>query len=182
MLDIDTAMGNDTQLGHASSLQSGQRVPDGKRYHGSPAQETHGRLLPVRGQALHVAAALALFRHPAGHAAWLIFAPAAIMILNYWYPFSSRYTGGTELDYGAIGAALLPLALLVSLVAASSARWRSGWWAWRSSRGCSTGCCSRRRPTCCTGSTTGSTASWPAPAIRGSTISCSATAPPSSTT
>ena len=37
MLDIDTAMGNDTQLGHASSLQSGQRVPDGKHYHGSPA-------------------------------------------------------------------------------------------------------------------------------------------------
>ena len=50
MLDIDTAMGNDTQLGHASSLQSGQRVPDGKRYHGSPAQETHGRLLPGRAQ------------------------------------------------------------------------------------------------------------------------------------
>src|SRR5208337_1460556 len=28
------------QLGHASSLASGQRVPDGKRYHGSPAEET----------------------------------------------------------------------------------------------------------------------------------------------
>jgi len=27
VLDIDTVMGNDTQLGHASSLQSGQRVP-----------------------------------------------------------------------------------------------------------------------------------------------------------
>ena len=63
VLDIDTAMGNDTQLGHASSLQSGQRVPDGKHYHGSPAQETHGRLLPGRGHALHVAAACALFRH-----------------------------------------------------------------------------------------------------------------------
>ena len=31
VLDIGTAMGNDTQLGHASSLQTGQRVPDGKR-------------------------------------------------------------------------------------------------------------------------------------------------------
>ena len=47
-IDIDTAMGDDTQLGHASSLQSGQRVPDGKRYHGSPAVETHVRLLPDR--------------------------------------------------------------------------------------------------------------------------------------
>ena len=40
VLDIDTAMGDNTQLGHASSLQSGQRVPDDKHYHGSPAIET----------------------------------------------------------------------------------------------------------------------------------------------
>ena len=36
-----------------------------------------------------------------------IFAPAAIMILNYWYPFVVRYIGGTELDYGVMGAVLL---------------------------------------------------------------------------
>ena len=65
VLDIDTAMGDDTQLGHASSLQSGQRVPDGKHYHGSPAQETHGRLLPGRGEGVHAAAALALSGLPA---------------------------------------------------------------------------------------------------------------------
>ena len=40
VLDIDTAVGEFAQLGHASSLQAGQRVPDGKRYAGSPAQET----------------------------------------------------------------------------------------------------------------------------------------------
>ena len=40
VIDIDTAMGDNTQLGHASSLQSGQRILDGKRYHGSPAIET----------------------------------------------------------------------------------------------------------------------------------------------
>ncbi|CAL8971220.1 Linear gramicidin synthase subunit D [Rhodoplanes serenus] len=40
VLDIDTAMGNDTQLGHASSLQSGQRIADGERRHGSPAVAT----------------------------------------------------------------------------------------------------------------------------------------------
>jgi non-ribosomal peptide synthetase-like protein len=39
-LDIDTTMEDDTQLGHASSLQSNQRIPRGKRYHGSPAEET----------------------------------------------------------------------------------------------------------------------------------------------
>jgi non-ribosomal peptide synthetase-like protein len=40
VLDIDTALGDFAQLGHASSMQRGQRVPDGKRYHGSPAEET----------------------------------------------------------------------------------------------------------------------------------------------
>ena len=32
VLDIDSSIGDFGQLGHASSLQSGQRVPDGKRY------------------------------------------------------------------------------------------------------------------------------------------------------
>lgn len=40
VLDIDTAIGNDAQLAHVSSLQSGHRIGDGKRYHGSPAVET----------------------------------------------------------------------------------------------------------------------------------------------
>ncbi|WUD76685.1 phosphopantetheine-binding protein [Streptomyces sp. NBC_00510] len=38
VLDIGTAMGDGTQLGHASSLHAGQSVPDGERWHGSPAQ------------------------------------------------------------------------------------------------------------------------------------------------
>jgi non-ribosomal peptide synthetase-like protein len=50
VLDIDTAMGDNTQLGHASSLQSGQRVPDGKRYHGSPAIETSSNYCPIDGR------------------------------------------------------------------------------------------------------------------------------------
>jgi non-ribosomal peptide synthetase-like protein len=47
VLDINTAMGDGTQLGHASSLRSGQRVPDGKRWHGSPAVETTADYCPV---------------------------------------------------------------------------------------------------------------------------------------
>ncbi|MDX2702985.1 phosphopantetheine-binding protein [Streptomyces sp. PA03-6a] len=38
VIDIDTVMGDGTQLGHASSLHAGQRVPDGEHWHGSPAQ------------------------------------------------------------------------------------------------------------------------------------------------
>jgi non-ribosomal peptide synthetase-like protein len=40
VLDINTAMGDVSQLGHASSLHSGQQVPAGERWHGSPAQRT----------------------------------------------------------------------------------------------------------------------------------------------
>jgi non-ribosomal peptide synthetase-like protein len=52
VLDINTSMGDGTQLGHTSSLQSGQAVPDGQHWHGSPAQPTHLnylRVAPARG-------------------------------------------------------------------------------------------------------------------------------------
>ncbi|HSO68529.1 MAG TPA: Pls/PosA family non-ribosomal peptide synthetase [Arachnia sp.] len=40
VLDIDTAIGAGAQLGHASSLMPGQRIPDGERWHGTPAIPT----------------------------------------------------------------------------------------------------------------------------------------------
>jgi non-ribosomal peptide synthetase-like protein len=40
VIDIDTSMGDDTQLGHSSSLHTGQSVPDGERWHGSPGRRT----------------------------------------------------------------------------------------------------------------------------------------------
>lgn len=40
-LDIGTSMGDDAQLGHASSLQTSQSVPDGQIWHGSPAAPTN---------------------------------------------------------------------------------------------------------------------------------------------
>ncbi len=50
VIDIDTVMGDNTQLGHASSLQSGQRVADGKRYHGSPGVETTSDYCPIESR------------------------------------------------------------------------------------------------------------------------------------
>src|SRR4051794_13001115 len=38
VVDIDTVMEDGAQLGHASSLHSGQPIPAGQRWHGSPAQ------------------------------------------------------------------------------------------------------------------------------------------------
>ncbi|WP_170309030.1 Pls/PosA family non-ribosomal peptide synthetase [Pseudonocardia hierapolitana] len=40
VLDIWTSLGEGAQLGHSSSLHAGQTVPDGERWHGSPAQRT----------------------------------------------------------------------------------------------------------------------------------------------
>ncbi|MFI0372944.1 Pls/PosA family non-ribosomal peptide synthetase [Actinomadura sp. 1N219] len=47
VLDIDTAMGDDTQLGHASSLHAAQAVPAGERWHGCPARPTGTGYLPI---------------------------------------------------------------------------------------------------------------------------------------
>jgi non-ribosomal peptide synthetase-like protein len=40
VIDIDTSMGDGAQLGHCSSLHSGQAVPGSEHWHGSPAQRT----------------------------------------------------------------------------------------------------------------------------------------------
>jgi non-ribosomal peptide synthetase-like protein len=40
VLDIWTSLGDGAQLGHASALHAEQTVPDGERWHGSPAQPT----------------------------------------------------------------------------------------------------------------------------------------------
>ena len=47
VLDIDTSMGDGAQLGHSSALLSGQSVPAGERWHGSPAQRTETNYLRV---------------------------------------------------------------------------------------------------------------------------------------
>src|SRR2546425_1039182 len=63
VLDINTSMGDGTQLGHASALHSGQAVPDGERWHGSPAQRTevnYLRVAPTRCSRLRRATSAAL--------------------------------------------------------------------------------------------------------------------------
>jgi non-ribosomal peptide synthetase-like protein len=47
VLDINTSMGDVSQLGHASALHSGQRVRTGERWHGSPALRTDVNYLRV---------------------------------------------------------------------------------------------------------------------------------------
>jgi non-ribosomal peptide synthetase-like protein len=47
VLDINTSVGDRAQLGHTSSLYSGQKVPHGEAWHGSPAQRTELNYLRV---------------------------------------------------------------------------------------------------------------------------------------
>ncbi|HVH23632.1 MAG TPA: Pls/PosA family non-ribosomal peptide synthetase, partial [Pseudonocardia sp.] len=48
VLDIGTSIGDGAQLGHTSSLHSGQAVPAGERWHGSPAQRTDVNYRAIR--------------------------------------------------------------------------------------------------------------------------------------
>jgi len=60
VLDIDTRVGDGAQLGHASALHSGQAVPAGERWHGSPAQRAdvnYMRVPPARVSTLRRASA-----------------------------------------------------------------------------------------------------------------------------
>lgn len=63
VLDINTSMGDGAQLGHSSALWSGQSVPAGERWHGSPARPTdtnYLRVPPARCGALRRARSAAL--------------------------------------------------------------------------------------------------------------------------
>jgi non-ribosomal peptide synthetase-like protein len=93
VLDINTAMGDNTQLGIASSLQSGQRVPDGKHYHGSPAVETSSNYCPIEGKnsvalrgALYVSLILAALLMIAVPCVIMITVPAMILIFSMSTP------------------------------------------------------------------------------------------------
>ena len=47
VLEIHTSIGDGAQVGHSSALLSGQSVPAGERWHGSPAQRTETNYLRV---------------------------------------------------------------------------------------------------------------------------------------
>ncbi|WP_395575672.1 Pls/PosA family non-ribosomal peptide synthetase [Streptomyces sp. BK79] len=47
VLDIGSGLGDGSQLGHASSLHTGQTVPDGEHWHGSPAQPADADFQPL---------------------------------------------------------------------------------------------------------------------------------------
>jgi non-ribosomal peptide synthetase-like protein len=104
VIDIDTAMGNNTQLGHASSLQSGQRVPHGKRYHGSPAIETTSDYCPI--ESIESGRFRTVFYSSLELAAlFLVAVPALVVAYHVWDQYS--VTTDVGLSLGASTLSLL---------------------------------------------------------------------------
>ncbi|MFF4753756.1 Pls/PosA family non-ribosomal peptide synthetase [Streptomyces sp. NPDC002514] len=116
VLDIDTEMGDGTQLGHASALYRGQRIPDGERWHGSPAQPTQTdylRVPPARcGRLRRIWFGL-------GALLQLYFLYLPLGLGGTYILFTNVPEIGTRLKSGAAGlssAALLSDALVLSLL------------------------------------------------------------------
>jgi non-ribosomal peptide synthetase-like protein len=116
VLDIDTRIGDGGQLGNSSTLQQGQRVPPGKRYHGTPAEPTEVDYLRVgslpcstlRRWVYTVAVYLTVFAP----------APLPIMLAYHLFPHFHRFAEADTLDYSSplgVIATLAPTGALISV-------------------------------------------------------------------
>ena len=99
VIDVNTVMEDDTQLGTASSLHSGQRIGKGKRYHGSPAVETTADYCPVEPRKCtptrRWAYAIGLL------ALSLVLLPLPVLLSYYLYPTFYGYLNGPAFAQGA---------------------------------------------------------------------------------
>jgi non-ribosomal peptide synthetase-like protein len=107
VLDINTSMEDDTQLGDSSSLHSGQRIPKGKHYHGSPARETTANYCTIEprrcgGLRRGTYSVLLLI-------ASFAVLPIPLLLAYAAFPAFYQYLGGPEFNYDAPGQALLLL-------------------------------------------------------------------------
>jgi non-ribosomal peptide synthetase-like protein len=85
VLDIDTVMEDGSQLGHSSTLHAGQRLAAGRRYHGTPVQETetnYERLTRGRhpGIVRKLTYSLALLAVPL-----LVWGPLPVLVVHHFF-------------------------------------------------------------------------------------------------
>ena len=115
VIDIDTAMEDDTQLGHASSLQSGQRVPAGQRYHGSPAIETAANYCTVEPRNC---TALRRWTYTVllGIPGFALLAPLSIMLLYWIFPYIYNNTRSPEVYILSPDSSLLLLTVEIAVI------------------------------------------------------------------
>ena len=117
VLDINTAMEDGTQLGHASSLQAGQRVPRGRRYHGSPGQETTANYCTVEAKAC-TPLRRALYSAYQLFVMFGLVAPMTVLLGYYVFQYLYAYTSA-HLIHEQLGSALLFLTIEMLIVSSS---------------------------------------------------------------
>ena len=117
VLDINTAMEDGTQLGHASSLQAGQRVPRGRRHHGSPGQETTANYCTVGAKAC-TPLRRALYSAYQLFVMFALVAPMTILLGYYVFQYLNAYTSA-HLIHEQLGSALLFLTIEMLIVSSS---------------------------------------------------------------
>ncbi|WP_248961966.1 Pls/PosA family non-ribosomal peptide synthetase [Sphaerisporangium perillae] len=137
VIDIGAALGDRAQLGHSSSLQSSQRVPDGERWHGSPAQPATTDYLTLeparcgtwrraRFGALQLLTTLLVYI-PLGIGGlyWLtttipalagLADPAGSRDLTAWPPYRDALVASLALYFGALAAGLAFVATVPRLL------------------------------------------------------------------
>ncbi|MEP1769846.1 MAG: Pls/PosA family non-ribosomal peptide synthetase, partial [Anderseniella sp.] len=107
-LDIGTIIGDGGQLGHSSTLQAGQEIPAGMRFHGTPAEETTTNFNTVKSQRCS-----SLRRWMYGGllaSANLLLIPIPIVFLFYGYSMLHSFAGAENLNYDSFASILLALA------------------------------------------------------------------------
>ena len=108
MLDINTNMEDNSQLGHSSSLQSGQCVPEGKQYHGSPAQESGVDFLRVESKPCSPLRRL-LYTMYQLILSFAIATPAAVMFIYYLFTYYFGQSNALPLYHESPGSSLILL-------------------------------------------------------------------------
>ncbi len=121
VLDLDTRMEDGAQLGHASYLRSGQTVPEGKSYHGSPAQETTTDFSFV--EKMHCSALRrTLYTVLQLASAFLVFVPLPLLALIYAAPSLLFLSEGANFfspelapDYGVLAVEVAVFAFVAAM-------------------------------------------------------------------
>ncbi|WP_019997565.1 Pls/PosA family non-ribosomal peptide synthetase [Aureimonas ureilytica] len=123
VLDIDTRIGDNAQLGHSSSLQRGQTIPDGERWHGSPAVPTDADYCKVRSRPISEMRRI-LFEVVQLVLLFAIVTPFPLLFHSYWQNVSDNYQEtigivaiGTTVTLVGIIALSLAVALLLPRLA-----------------------------------------------------------------
>jgi non-ribosomal peptide synthetase-like protein len=127
VLDLNTRMEDGAQLGHASYLRDGQIVPEGKSYHGSPAQETKTDFSFVEKK--HCSALRrVLYTVLQLASAFLLFVPLPLLALIYAAPYLLFLSDGANFFSPELGPdyAVLTVEVAIFAFVASMTLWVAG--------------------------------------------------------